>query len=83
MSMQTGKPWHVRTCSRSFPVRQPRPAPAIGVVLVLTTLAAPVGSAELAGNLLVPALMLIGSMFFTSLYFTFHYRFELPEPTIP
>jgi hypothetical protein len=53
------------------------------VVLVLTTLAAPVGSAELAGNLLVPALMLIGSMFFTSLYFTFHYRFELPEPTIP
>ncbi|WP_210545024.1 hypothetical protein [Rhodoferax sp. PAMC 29310] len=50
---------------------------------MVTTLAALVGSAELAGNLLFPSLMLIVSMFFTSLYFTFLYSFELPEPTTP
>ena len=55
----------------------------IGVVLVLTTVAALVGSAELAGNLLFPALMLMVSMFFTSLYFTFRDSFELTEPTAP
>ncbi len=55
----------------------------IGVVLVVTTVAALVGSAELAGNLLFPALMLMVSMFFTSLYFTFRDSFELTEPTAP
>jgi hypothetical protein len=55
----------------------------IGVVLVVTTVAALVGSAELAGNLLFPALMLMVSMFFTSLYFTFRDSFELTEPTVP
>ncbi len=55
----------------------------IGVVLVVTTVAALMGSAELAGNLLFPALMLMVSMFFTSLYFTFRDSFELTEPTAP
>lgn len=53
------------------------------VVLVVTTLAALVGNAELAGNLLFPALMLMVSMFFTSLYFTFRDSFEPPEPITP
>lgn len=55
----------------------------IGVVLVVTTVAALVGSAELAGNLLFPAMMLMVSMFFTSLYFTFRDSFELTEPNLP
>ncbi len=55
----------------------------IGVVLVVTTVAALVGNAELAGSLLFPALMLMVSMFFTSLYFTFRDSFELPEPSTP
>ena len=51
------------------------------VILVVTTVAALVGSAELAGTLLFPAMMLMVSMFFTSLYFTFRDSFELTEPT--
>ncbi len=53
------------------------------VILVVTTVAALVGSAELAGTLLFPAMMLMVSMFFTSLYFTFRDSFELTEPTTP
>jgi hypothetical protein len=55
----------------------------IGVMLVVTTVAALLGNAELAGNLLFPALMLMVSMFFTSLYFTFRDSFELTESGTP
>ena len=50
-------------------------------VFALTSLAALLGNAGLAGTLLFPALMLMVSMFFTSLYFTFRDSFELPSET--
>jgi hypothetical protein len=40
-------------------------------VLAVTTISTLVGSPDLAGTLLFPMLMLVASMFFTSLYFTF------------
>jgi len=46
----------------------------VGTVMLLTTLFDP----ELAGTLLFPALLLIASMFFTSLYFTYRDTFEAP-----
>jgi hypothetical protein len=55
----------------------------IGVMLVVTTVAALLGNAELAGNRVFPALMLMVSMFFTSLYFTFRDSFELTESGTP
>lgn len=51
----------------------------VSVVLVVSMLAALTGNAALAGNLLFPALMIVVSMFFTSLYFTFRDSFELAE----
>lgn len=51
------------------------------LVLGITTLSALLGSPELAGTLLFPALMLMASMFFTSLYFTFRDSFEVDAPT--
>ncbi len=49
-------------------------------VLAITTLASLVGSPDLAGTLMFPALLLIATMFFTSLYFTFSDCFtESPE----
>jgi hypothetical protein len=51
------------------------------MVLGVTTLSSLMGSPELAGTLLFPALMLMASMFFTSLYFTFRDSFELDAPT--
>jgi hypothetical protein len=41
-------------------------------VLLITTLASLLGSPELAATLMFPALALVASMFFTSLYFTFY-----------
>jgi hypothetical protein len=40
-------------------------------VLAVTSIASLMGSPDLAGTLLFPMLMLVASMFFTSLYFTF------------
>ncbi len=51
------------------------------VVLGVTTLAALLGNPGLAGDLLFPALLLMASMFFTSLYFTFRDSFEPPPET--
>lgn len=53
------------------------------VVIGVTTLAALLGSPGLAGDLLFPVLLLIASMFFTSLYFTFRDSFEPPPETAP
>ncbi|MFZ4623106.1 MAG: BPSS1780 family membrane protein [Rhodoferax sp.] len=47
-------------------------------VLALTTLATLLDSPNLAGTLLFPALLLVASMFFTSLYFTYRDSFEAP-----
>ena len=51
------------------------------MVLVLTFLSSLLGSPSLAGTLLFPGLMLVASMFFTSLYFTFRDSFESDTPT--
>jgi hypothetical protein len=48
------------------------------VVIGVTTIAALVGNAGLAGDLLFPALLLVATMFFTSLYFSFRDTFEPP-----
>ena len=48
------------------------------VVVSVSTAAALLGSPGLAGDLLFPALMLMASMFFTSIYFTFRDSFEPP-----
>ncbi|WP_114973078.1 BPSS1780 family membrane protein [Rhodoferax ferrireducens] len=53
------------------------------VVVSVTTLAALLGSPGLAGDLLFPVLLLIASMFFTSLYFTFRDSFEPPPDLTP
>ena len=55
---------------------------ALGIIGV-TTLATLLGNPGLAGDLLFPALLLLASMFFTSLYFTFRDSFELPQETPP
>lgn len=56
-------------------------AALIGVVVGVTTIATLLGNAALAGDLLFPALLLMASMFFTSLYFTFRDSFVLPTET--
>lgn len=50
------------------------------VVLGISTLSTLLDSPTLAGTLLFPALMLMASMFFTSLYFTFRDSFEAEAP---
>ena len=50
------------------------------VVIAITTLGSLLGNPDLAGDILFPALMLMASMFFTSLYFTFRDCFDLPAP---
>ena len=55
----------------------------IGVVVGVTSIAALLGSTALAGELLFPALMLMASMFFTSLYFTFRDSFDAPLDAVP
>ena len=53
------------------------------VVIVVTTVAALLGSPGIAGDLLFPVLLLVASMFFTSLYFTFRDSFEPPPEAAP
>jgi len=49
-------------------------------VLILTTLASLFGNPNLVGMALFPTLLLVASMFFTSLYFTYRDCFEPPTP---
>ena len=49
------------------------------LVLVVTLIATVAGSPELASDLMLPLLMVMVSMFFTSLYFSFRDSFELPS----
>lgn len=54
------------------------------IVVAVSAIATLLGNPGLAGDLLFPALMVMVSMFFTSLYFTFRDSFELPpEPDAP
>ncbi len=53
----------------------------VGTVLAITALAAVLDIPTLASTLLFPALLLVASMFFTSLYFTFRDSFEAPDDT--
>ena len=48
------------------------------MVLGITAVVGMLGNAELVGTLLFPALMLMASMFFTSLYFTYRDCFDPP-----
>jgi hypothetical protein len=49
-------------------------------VLALGTLGSVLGNPAMLGVMLFPALMLLASMFFTSLYFTYRDSFELETP---
>ena len=53
------------------------------VVVSVTTIASLMGNPALAGDLLFPALLLMASMFFTSLYFTFRDSFDAPPEELP
>nr|MDP2190679.1 BPSS1780 family membrane protein [Rhodoferax sp.] len=53
------------------------------VVIGVTTLATLLGSPGIAGDILFPVLLLLASMFFTSLYFTFRDSFEPPPGSTP
>jgi len=52
-------------------------------VLSLSMLSALFDNPNLAGTLLFPALLLVASMFFTSLYFTYRDNFEMPGGSLP
>ena len=54
----------------------------VGMALVVTLVAALLGNPEFAGVAMFPAAMLMVSMFFTSLYFTFRDSF-VDEPDAP
>ena len=47
-------------------------------VVIVTTLSTLLGNPGLAGDILFPVLLMLASMFFTSLYFTFRDSFEFP-----
>jgi hypothetical protein len=53
------------------------------VVVSITTVGALLGNPGLAGDILFPVLLIMASMFFTSLYFTFHDSFESPQESAP
>ena len=53
------------------------------VVIGVTTLAALLGNPGIAGDILFPVLLLLASMFFTSLYYTFRDSFEPPPGSTP
>jgi hypothetical protein len=55
----------------------------LGVMLGILTLSGLLGTTTLASLLLFPALMLMASMFFTSLYFSYLDCFEAEAPTEP
>jgi hypothetical protein len=52
----------------------------VGMVLGITALSSLLDNPELAGTLLFPGLMLMATMFFTSLYFTYSDLFEADAP---
>ncbi|MFZ4481391.1 MAG: BPSS1780 family membrane protein [Rhodoferax sp.] len=52
-------------------------------VVAVTTIGSLLGNPGLAGDLLFPALLLLATMFFTSLYFTFRDTFEQPQSGTP
>jgi hypothetical protein len=52
------------------------------LVLAVTLIATLVGSPALASDLMLPALMVMVSMFFTSLYFSFRDCFEVPDDIV-
>lgn len=51
--------------------------------MVVTTIAALLGSADVVAALLFPLAMLMAAMFFTSIYFTFRDSFEVPPGDTP
>ena len=53
------------------------------VVACVSTIAALLGNGSFATDLLFPALLLVATMFFTSLYFTFRDTFEPPPAIAP
>ena len=53
------------------------------LVVGVTTVASLMGNPALAGDLLFPALLMMASMFFTSLYFTFRDSFDAPPEPLP
>ena len=53
------------------------------VVVCVTTVASLLGNPGLGGDVLFPVLLLMASMFFTSLYFTFRDSFEVPQEATP
>jgi len=54
----------------------------VSAILGITALSALLGSPDVAGMLLFPALLLVASMFFTSLYFTYRDSFNaVPDTT--
>lgn len=55
----------------------------MGLGMVVTTIAALLGSADVVTALLFPLAMLMAAMFFTSIYFTFRDSFELPPGDTP
>lgn len=55
----------------------------MGMGMVVTTIAALLGSADLVTALLFPLAMLMAAMFFTSIYFTFRDSFEIPPGDTP
>jgi len=55
----------------------------VGTVLALTALSAALNMPTLAGVMLLPALLLVAAMFFTSLFFTYRDCFEAPGDATP
>jgi len=53
----------------------------VSAILGITALSALLGSPDVAGMLLFPALLLVASMFFTSLYFTYRDSFNAAPDT--
>ena len=55
----------------------------LGVGFLLIIVSALLGQPELMGILMLPTIMLMGSMFFTSIYFTFRDSFSMPGEVSP
>ena len=75
------------TCLRNFAAFAVFGLTWLGVlvlaIIVITTVGSLAGNPGLAGDILFPLLMLMASMFFTSLYFTFRDCFEGDPPVLP
>jgi hypothetical protein len=55
----------------------------VGVGFMLILVSALLGQPELMGVLMLPTIMLLGSMFFTSIYFTFRDSFAMADEVSP